>query len=104
MLETSTLFLQDIIANGEEQLRPTLFMQSTHNTIGSALAIRTGCHGYNTTYSQGEDSMEWALRDAVRQIETGKAKSVLVSSFDEEISDGRTVSFCAESKILVRDE
>lgn len=83
MLEFSQQFLEDIIANGEELLKPTLFMQSTHNTLSSAIAIRTQCHGYNITYSQGSDSMKWAMRDAERLIKTGKAKSVLVGSFDE---------------------
>jgi len=83
MLEISQQFLDDIVVNDEEMLKPTLFMQSTHNTIGSAIAIRTGCHGYNTTYSQGDESLEWALRDAHRLLETGRAETVLVCSFDE---------------------
>ena len=73
MLETSEKFLVDMVDNGEETLSPTLFMQSTHNTIGSAIAIRTKCHGYNITYTQGKDSMKWALRDAERLIRMGKA-------------------------------
>ena len=83
MLEVSMQFLEDIATNGEELLKPTLFMQSTHNTLSSALAIRVKCHGYNTTYSHGEDSFKWAMRDAVRLIESGKATSVLVGEFDE---------------------
>ena len=83
MLETSEKFLKDICDNGEELLKPTLFMQSTHNTIGSAIAIRTRCHGYNITYSQGADSLAWALRDARRLIATGKARTVLVGCHDE---------------------
>ena len=83
MLETSEKFLIDMLENGEETLSPTLFMQSTHNTIGSSIAIRTKCHGYNMTYSQGKDSLEWALRDARRLIATGKAKTVLVGCHDE---------------------
>ena len=83
MLETSERFLTDMVENGEEMLSPTLFMQSTHNTIGSALAIWLKCHGYNITYSQGADSFRWALRDAKRLIETGKAKTVLVGQHDE---------------------
>ncbi|MBQ0073736.1 MAG: beta-ketoacyl-[acyl-carrier-protein] synthase family protein [Prevotella sp.] len=83
MLETSEKFLKEMIDNGEESLSPTLFMQSTHNTIGSAIAIRTKCHGYNITYTQGEASLEWALRDARRLIETGKAETVLVGVHDE---------------------
>ena len=83
MLETSEKFLLDMLENGEETLSPTLFMQSTHNTIGSSIAIRTKCHGYNVTYTQGKDSLQWALRDARRLIETGKAKTVLVGCHDE---------------------
>ena len=83
MLETSEKFLVDMVDNGEETLSPTLFMQSTHNTIGSAIAIRTQCHGYNITYTQGKDSMKWSLRDAERLIRMGKAKTVLVGCHDE---------------------
>ena len=83
MLEISMLFLEDIAANDEELLKPTLFMQSTHNTLSSAIAIRAKCHGYNTTYSQGDDSFRWAMRDAERLIKTGKAATVLVGSYDE---------------------
>lgn len=86
MLETSEKFLVDMVDNGEETLSPTLFMQSTHNTIGSAIAIRTKCHGYNITYTQGKDSMKWALRDAERLIRMGKAKTVLVGCHDESAS------------------
>ena len=104
MLELSTQFLEEISANNEEQLKPTLFMQSTHNTVGSAIAIRTGCHGYNITYSQNDDSLFWAARDAERLLERGEARSVLVCSFDEELLDGRTSSFEASTVIYVADE
>ena len=83
MLETSEKFLIDMLENGEETLSPTLFMQSTHNTLSSAIAIRTKCHGYNMTYTQGKDSLDWALRDARRLIASGKAKTVLVGCHDE---------------------
>jgi len=83
MLETSVQFLEDIDANGEQLLKPTLFMQSTHNTLGSSIAIRTKCHGYNITYSQGDKSFELAMRDAERLIKTGKANSVLVGYHEE---------------------
>ena len=83
MLETSEKFLTDMLEQGEETLSPTLFMQSTDNTLSSAIAIRLKCHGYNMTYSQGSDSLRWALRDAKRLIETGKARTVLVGLHDE---------------------
>lgn len=83
MLSISQQFLDDINSLGEQTLKPTLFMQSTHNTIASALAIHTGCHGYNITYSHGDKSLQWALWDARRLILSGKASSVLVTCFDE---------------------
>ena len=99
MLETSTLFLEDIVANHEELLKPTLFMQSTHNTIASAIAIRTGCHGYNITYSHGDESAFWAIRDAKMQLRKGEARTVLVCVFDEDLPDGETHRYQAESTV-----
>ena len=83
MLEVSQNFLDEINANGEQQLKPTLFMMSTHNTVGSSLAVHLKCHGYNITYSQGDDSLSWAVADARRLLDDGRARSVLVVSFDE---------------------
>jgi len=99
MLELSAIFLEDIVENREEQLKPSVFMQCTHNTISSAIAIQTGCHGYNITYSQGDDSSAWAVRDAKMLLRKGEAKTVLVCAFDEELEDGRTSRFKAESTI-----
>ena len=99
MLELSAIFLEDIVENREEQLKPTVFMQCTHNTIASAIAIRTGCHGYNITYSQGDDSKAWAVRDAKMLLRKGEARTVLVCAFDEELSEGRTCRFKAESTL-----
>lgn len=99
MLETSTQFLEEIIANNEELLKPTLFMQSTHNTIASAIAIRTGCHGYNITYSQGEESAFWAIRDAKMLLRKGEARTVLVCAFDEDLPDGETHRYQAQSTL-----
>lgn len=100
MLETSTQFLEDIVTNGEELLKPTMFMQSTHNTVSSAIAIRTACHGYNITYSHGDESLDWAMHDAGRLIKSGEADNVLVCSFDEDVEDGHTKDFRAESYIF----
>ena len=99
MLELSGLFLQDIVDNQEEQLKPTVFMQSTHNTIASAIAIQTQCHGYNITYSQGDESSFWAIRDAKMLLLKGEARTVLVCAFDEAVQDGRTSRFKAESTL-----
>lgn len=82
-LEYSERLLEQMKEEGETMLKPTYFMQSTHNTIGSNIAIKTHCHGYNVTYTQGTDSLSWALRDAEMLLKEGKAKSVLVGCHDE---------------------
>ena len=81
--ENTEALLTQIEEEGEVMLSPTNFMQSTHNTIGSNIAIRTGCHGYNITYTQGDDSLGWALRDARRLLKSGCCKTVLVGCHDE---------------------
>ena len=82
-LENSERLLNQLQEEGEVMLKPTYFMQSTHNTIGSGIAIFTKCHGYNVTYTHGKDSLEWALRDARMLLNSGKAKNVLVGLHDE---------------------
>ena len=82
-LENSERLLVQMKEEGEAMLKPTYFMQSTHNTIGSNIAIKTHCHGYNVTYTQESHSLEWALRDARMLLESGKVKNVLVGCHDE---------------------
>ena len=82
-LENSERLLLQLLEEGEGSLKPTYFMQSTHNTISSNIAIRLGCHGYNVTYTQDEDSLKWALRDAEMQLRSGKYKTILVGCHDE---------------------
>ena len=82
-IENSEQLLRQLEEEGETSLKPTLFMQSTHNTISSNIAIRLGCHGYNITYTQDENSLEWAMRDAKQLIRSGKCKTVLVGCHDE---------------------
>ena len=81
--ENSEALLMQLLEEGEVMLSPTNFMQSTHNTISSNIAIRLGCHGYNVTYTQGSDSLEWALRDARLLLQSGRYKTVLVGCHDE---------------------
>ena len=82
-LEVSERLLGQLDGGEEESVSPTYFMQSTHNTIGSNIAIKLGCHGYNSTYSQGAKSLEWAIADAELLIRSGKCKTVLVGCHDE---------------------
>lgn len=81
----SMRFLQDMIDSNEQQLKPTPFMQSTHNTIASLIAILTGNHGYNSTYSQGKQSLQCAISDVEAQMNLGMIHNALVLEFDEQV-------------------
>ena len=82
-LDYSERFLDAMVENGEQTLSPTYFMQSTHNTVGSALAIYTKTHGYNTTYSHGSISFDLTVQDAWMQMQLGKISTALVGGHDE---------------------
>ncbi len=82
-LEVSERLLNQLDGCEEESVSPTYFMQSTHNTIGSNIAIKLGCHGYNSTYSHGGKSFDWAMADAELLLRSGKCRTVLVGCHDE---------------------
>ncbi|MCR5394005.1 MAG: beta-ketoacyl synthase chain length factor [Bacteroidales bacterium] len=81
-VESTEAFLLDMCRNGEQLLKPTHFMQSTHNTIGSLVAIQTKSHGYNATYSHKQISFECALYDAWLQMRTSAINNALVLGQD----------------------
>lgn len=81
-VESTEAFLTDLCQNGEQLLKPTHFMQSTHNTIGSLVAISTRSHGYNSTYSHKALSFPSALYDAWLQMQTGDIRTALVGGHD----------------------
>lgn len=82
-LDSTEKFLDNMIENEEQTLSPIGFMQSTHNTISSALSINTKTHSYNTTYSHGSISYELAMMDAWMQMQLGKIGNALVCANDE---------------------
>ena len=86
-IENTEIFLRSLLALSEAPLRPTHFMQSTHNTISSLIAIKLHCHGYNATYSQGGISFESALLDAFVQLQSGVIGNALVGAFEEMTPD-----------------
>lgn len=81
-VESTEAFLLDMCQHGEELLKPTHFMQSTHNTIGSLVAIQTKSHGYNSTYSHKQISFDSALYDAWLQMKAGEIGNALVLGQD----------------------
>jgi hypothetical protein len=81
-LEDTGIFLTKIIENKEQALNPTPFIQSTHNTIGSQVALLLQCFGYNQTYSHRAFSFENALLDGMMMINE-KQNNVLVGGVEE---------------------
>jgi 3-oxoacyl-(acyl-carrier-protein) synthase len=81
-LEYSEKLMRQII-DGDDVFKPTFFMQSTHNTIGSMIAIHLKCHGYNITFTQGAKSLDWALYQAKLLLKSGQCRTVLVGCHDE---------------------
>jgi 3-oxoacyl-[acyl-carrier-protein] synthase II len=82
-LEDTGTFLSKMIANKEEALNPTPFIQSTHNTIGSQIALLLQCQAYNQTYAHGAFSFESALLDALIQSDEDSSKNILIGAVDE---------------------
>ncbi len=82
-LEDTGIFLNRLVNNKEEALNPTAFIQSTHNTIGSHLALLLQCQGYNQTYSHGAFSFESSLLDAMLQLSESPNQNILIGGADE---------------------
>ena len=88
-------FFYDMMRQGEAFLKPTLFMQSTHNTMSSLIAIQTHNHGYNVTHSQLDDSLPHAFLDAWLQMQAGRIRSALVGIHDSiPAFDNRSYLLC----------
>lgn len=80
--EDSEKFLMAIINNDEQFLTPTSFIQSTHNTVGSQVALIMKCHEYNYTYTHRGFSFETCLMDALMSLKEGKNK-IMVGGIEE---------------------
>ena len=111
-MQQSMRFLQDMIDTDEQELKPTPFIQSTHNTIASLMAILTHNHGYNATYSQGKESLECAMTDIRCQMALGRIRSALVLEFDEQVDTwdevlsliGEKTHNIARAQVYIKDE
>lgn len=82
-IEDTEKFLNAMIDNDEKFLQPTFFIQSTHNTISSQIAINLKCHGHNNTFVHGGISFECALTEALLLFAENKIKTALVGGYDE---------------------
>ncbi len=76
--DISERILTALAAEGESGVSPTLFMQSTHNTVSSTVAMKLRAHGYNITFTGGEAFADaWA--EARRLLRLGRARTVLIN-------------------------
>jgi 3-oxoacyl-(acyl-carrier-protein) synthase len=84
-LEDTEKFLSAIYEHEEQISSPTQFMQSTHNTVASQIAIMLGCKNYNFTYVHRGFSFESALLDATLQFAESEKEitNILVGALDE---------------------
>jgi 3-oxoacyl-[acyl-carrier-protein] synthase II len=82
-LEDTGIFLTKLVENKEEALNPTPFIQSTHNTIGSTIAMLLQCQGYNQTFTHNALSFESALLDAQMVLSESPEQRLLVGGVDE---------------------
>jgi 3-oxoacyl-(acyl-carrier-protein) synthase len=83
--EISQKFLRSLIEAGETIVSPTAFIQSTHNTVSSNIALLCGCYAHNNTFSHKGFSFESALADAFL-LATEGIDNILVGAYDE-VSD-----------------
>lgn len=82
-IEDTSVFLARLTATAEQGVNPTPFIQSTHNTIGSFIAMLLQCQGYNQTYAHRAFSFESALIDAQMHLEENPDQKFLVGAVDE---------------------
>jgi len=82
-LDDTHTFLSRIIEMEEEMLPPTAFIQSTHNTVGSQVALMLKCHAYNNTFVHKGASFENALLDGMMLLMEQEADNILVGGIDE---------------------
>ncbi len=90
-LEDTGTFLTKISELHEEALNPTPFIQSTHNTIGSQVALLLQCRGYNQTYVHGAFSFEQALLDTLLLLAENPDQWILTGGVDELTPTSHTI-------------
>ena len=82
-MESSSSFLISMIEREEDDLSPTAFMQSTHNTVAAQIALMLKCHAHNNTFVHKGFSFESAVLDAIMLLRDEEATNVLIGGIDE---------------------
>lgn len=80
-------FLKQLLKNNETLTSPTSFIYSTHNTIGSQIALALNSNAYNITYSNKNTAFEISLLDSQLLFNEKKACNILVGAVDEITQD-----------------
>ncbi|OSZ82355.1 hypothetical protein CAP35_03545 [Chitinophagaceae bacterium IBVUCB1] len=86
-LADTEVFLGKMIAQDEQMLTPTAFIQSTHNTVSGQIALLAGCYGHNHTYVQRGHSFEHAIINTQLYLTENSNQQMLVGGIDE-LTDG----------------
>jgi len=76
-------FLEQLIADKEEFLKPTAFINSTHNTLAGFLAIELKSKGQNFSFTHNDLNFEHALLDSIIRLENNEVNNVLLGAVDE---------------------
>lgn len=76
-------FLEQLIADKEEYLKPTAFINSTHNTLAGFLAISLKSKGQNFSFTHNDLNFEHALLDSIIRLENKEVNNVLLGAVDE---------------------
>lgn len=82
-MEDTERFLSTIYESDEGLIPPTQFIQSTHNTISSTIALTLECYHYNFTYVHRSISFESAVMDAMMTATELGSANILVGGIDE---------------------
>lgn len=82
-IDDTEKFLRRMIEDDEQFLQPTAFIQSTHNTISSQVAIRLHCHSFNNTHVHKGISFESALFESWLLFQANEIHTALVGGHDE---------------------
>lgn len=82
-LDETAKFLKEVLEQGEKQLTPTYFMQSTSNALAGLVALTIKCMGYNNTYASKGYAFENALNDVMMQLNDNPYLNFLIGSYDE---------------------
>jgi 3-oxoacyl-(acyl-carrier-protein) synthase len=82
-LNDTAAFVENMILKNERVPRPSLFVNSLHNSLASQIAIELGFSGLNSTPVQREISFETALWQAATELASGRADFALAGAADE---------------------